>query len=323
MNNTKDKPVYKLLKDLPDMKAGQLYIKVLEPAGADYYIAVDKYDHNKAAEGKIYTAETVENNPDFFQLQQPKEEEQPKRFEVSIFGYRKKYTDPRCTDAVYSFYTNVPIPEEKYEAVKKAIEFVLSENKPVAEGQSLFNADKINDRIKQIEEMEDAFNEARLTHPMIGFKHTTFEDYINSKSPLTKYPNQDKNFNGICEILGIKPPVEDGTVVMPAAMANNPKCMEGGDVRHEFYEHNPQAVEDKETLKTGNATYLDGFQMGVSWCEKYGIPKNLTQVTSNASINCQNTERQKYCSEDVMGCYFAMGRVDDKAINEYLERIKD
>lgn len=71
MNN---KPTAILLKDLPDIKAGQLYIKVLEPAGTDYYIAVDKYDKNKAAEGKIYTAETVENNPDFFHLQQPKEE---------------------------------------------------------------------------------------------------------------------------------------------------------------------------------------------------------------------------------------------------------
>ena len=27
------------------------------------------------------------------------------------------------------------------------------------------------------EQIEDAFEESRLTHPMIGFKHETFEDY--------------------------------------------------------------------------------------------------------------------------------------------------
>ena len=58
--------IYVLQQDLPDMQAGQEYKKIFEPAGEDYYIAIDKYDINKAAEGKIYTAKTVENNPYFF-----------------------------------------------------------------------------------------------------------------------------------------------------------------------------------------------------------------------------------------------------------------
>jgi hypothetical protein len=29
------------------------------------------------------------------------------------------------------------------------------------------------------EQTEHAFNESRLTHPMIGFKHETFKDYWN------------------------------------------------------------------------------------------------------------------------------------------------
>jgi hypothetical protein len=38
--------------------------------------------------------------------------------------------------------------------------------------------------LKQAKEMEKqqtehAFNESRLTHPMIGFKHETFKDYWN------------------------------------------------------------------------------------------------------------------------------------------------
>jgi hypothetical protein len=36
-------------------------------------------------------------------------------------------------------------------------------------------------KAKEIEKQhnEDAFNESRLTHPMIGFKHETFEQYYN------------------------------------------------------------------------------------------------------------------------------------------------
>ncbi len=30
-------------------------------------------------------------------------------------------------------------------------------------------------------EMRDCFNESRLTHPMVGFKFDTFEDYLKSK----------------------------------------------------------------------------------------------------------------------------------------------
>jgi hypothetical protein len=42
--------------------------------------------------------------------------------------------------------------------------------------------------LKQAKEMEKqqtehAFNESRLTHPMIGFKHETFKDYWNENNP--------------------------------------------------------------------------------------------------------------------------------------------
>ena len=37
------------------------------------------------------------------------------------------------------------------------------------------------DKYEKIErqQIEDAFNESRLTHPMIGFKHNTFDEYFN------------------------------------------------------------------------------------------------------------------------------------------------
>jgi len=35
--------------------------------------------------------------------------------------------------------------------------------------------------LKQKEELKDAFNESRKTHPMLGFKHETFNDYYKTK----------------------------------------------------------------------------------------------------------------------------------------------
>jgi hypothetical protein len=44
------------------------------------------------------------------------------------------------------------------------------------------------DLVEQAKEMEkqqheQTFNESRLTHPMIGFKHETFKDYWNETNP--------------------------------------------------------------------------------------------------------------------------------------------
>jgi hypothetical protein len=41
------------------------------------------------------------------------------------------------------------------------------------------NPTKLFEQAKEMEkeQIEDAFEESRLTHPMIGFKHETFEDY--------------------------------------------------------------------------------------------------------------------------------------------------
>jgi hypothetical protein len=54
------------------------------------------------------------------------------------------------------------------------------------ENSHIIPKNELNKRelIKQAKEMEKqqtehAFNESRLTHPMIGFKHETFKDYWN------------------------------------------------------------------------------------------------------------------------------------------------
>jgi hypothetical protein len=61
---------------------------------------------------------------------------------------------------------------------KTAVEWLrdLYENRPAYEECIL--EDEWGEALKmEKEQIEDAFEESRLTHPMIGFKHETFEDY--------------------------------------------------------------------------------------------------------------------------------------------------
>lgn len=41
-----------------------------------------------------------------------------------------------------------------------------------------------------IEDMEDCFEQSRLTQPMIGFKYDTFEEYFNDIYPLSDKENK-------------------------------------------------------------------------------------------------------------------------------------
>jgi hypothetical protein len=54
----------------------------------------------------------------------------------------------------------------------------LYENRPAYEECIL--EDEWEEALKmEKKKIEDAFEESRLTHPMIGFKHETFKDYYN------------------------------------------------------------------------------------------------------------------------------------------------
>ena len=65
-------------------------------------------------------------------------------------------------------------------AVEQLIETMMR-TKLVPEGTHPNNI--LFEQAKKVErqQTEDAFNESRLTHPMIGFKHETFKDYLKSK----------------------------------------------------------------------------------------------------------------------------------------------
>jgi hypothetical protein len=55
--------------------------------------------------------------------------------------------------------------------------------KPIEKDNNKDDTTKIywnNQRMFTLEQMKDCFEESRLTHPMIGFKHNTFEEYIKT-----------------------------------------------------------------------------------------------------------------------------------------------
>ena len=110
--NTTDNRIYVLLKDLP-------YVN----AGAEYSLTENKTYHCSAAKfkgsitGDTLHVDSVENNPEWF-----KEKQQPieKRIVINNLWCASKFLNN------YGFNTSIPIPEEKYEAVKQAIEKTLN-----------------------------------------------------------------------------------------------------------------------------------------------------------------------------------------------------
>jgi len=63
--------------------------------------------------------------------------------------------------------------------------FKLKEH-PIQEEQSVFSAEKITQQLDKLNFAEEAFNAARLTHQMVGFKFDTFQDFAQSKPLPTK-----------------------------------------------------------------------------------------------------------------------------------------
>ena len=105
--------VFILQKDLPDCKAGTEFTHL---KGTNIY---DCGSDDETGRDKIirYGVSEVENNPEWF-----KEKQQP-----------AKVTDFKCLPTTeklwpYQFKLNKPIPSDKTEAVKQAIESVLNRN---------------------------------------------------------------------------------------------------------------------------------------------------------------------------------------------------
>lgn len=75
---------------------------------------------------------------------------------------------------------NMETAVEYYESLMKLFDRWL-EKKEISIDQYNSEKDKLIKQVKAIEkqQMLNAFQESRLTHPMIGFKHETFIDYYN------------------------------------------------------------------------------------------------------------------------------------------------
>lgn len=395
MNNTTDKPTYKLLKDLPDgSKPGDEYI----PCNGDGYRNKRHIENDSPIiEDIILFTWQVEKNPSWFQLQQPKEEK-PQRYFVPPFDFIKIID--RGTHKEYYTQEGVRLcPWDSYERLFEQNQIALEryfdllqkhegatpapENKPPVD---------IPKSSKVMEQEAEDWVKRNLPqqNKLQGEDKKDTADFVGSRFGdklilSIQHDIKEVEINGKIYQPENKQAVEDGTAIMPAAMANNLKCMGGGGVIHEFYELKPP-VEDKEKdweilkcnkygnihdylgigdndrisncvtdkcgihsvlRKSDNATFTVGdkvvetitgkcdgwnikqFTIKDTRCFAEGVNINNikkqseTQTTSNASLSCTNTEREKYYPEDVIGCYFAMGGVDDKRMKEYLKIIKE
>lgn len=118
-NNT----VYILNKDTPTEKAGVEYVWHSGMEGC-----VVTQPNGMIGQGKIYTKETVENNPEWFSI---KKEDKVK---VTFFT---EQVGLGVDDLSYKFKVSAKsIPPEKYDAIRKAIEFIINKNGVVNEYQS-------------------------------------------------------------------------------------------------------------------------------------------------------------------------------------------
>jgi hypothetical protein len=102
-----NKKVYILQKDLPDAKKGDVYILRRDM----YRPLTAELSSSPVIETNSYFQWQVENNPEWFL---PKEE----KIEVTRLE--------RDMGNRYNLILSGQIPDEKYEAVKKSIEFVLN-----------------------------------------------------------------------------------------------------------------------------------------------------------------------------------------------------
>lgn len=179
---------YKLLKDMPGIKSGS-EVRWSEATGGYRYFAPDHFivPHNFEDDMRdTIRKDLVENNPDWFQ-----EIKEPERIEVVVFneGFAGQTTSIRPKNPHWA------IPKEKNDAIKQAIEDCLNGYKEYTEGYWV-HRDMVNKMAEisgkkytqqQMDEaIEKAFEESRKTHPMIGFKHPTLQDYLSSLKQESK-----------------------------------------------------------------------------------------------------------------------------------------
>ena len=81
--------------------------------------------------------------------------------------------------------------EKEQTAVEWLIQKLINRQNGVFDGFPYLSVDEIYDKAKEMEkeQIENAFEESRLTYPMIGFKHQTFEQYYKETYGTNKWNN--------------------------------------------------------------------------------------------------------------------------------------
>ncbi len=194
MSNTPKR--YRLLKDLPDAKEGDVYYNIV---GSDLY-KNERQDSDKSPviEYNTYFKWQVEDNPEWFELIQQEE------IKITINGIANKFP-------FYQFMASHPIPEEKLPLIKKAIEAALNDDAPpswVKDSKYLVSTDLGKSHMilispEELEQAEkDAFENARKYNDGVEImrdwrmKYPTFQDYKKEKQPLVSTSsNEFERFN--------------------------------------------------------------------------------------------------------------------------------
>jgi hypothetical protein len=179
---------YRLLKDLPDCKAGTV-LEQENPYGLFMYCG--------AFDGKEpdswYIKDVVENNPEWFELI---EEPQPKkeRVEVNSLNLHDRFLGNTADTYWYQFCASKPLDGTKFPLITKAIEQILNDEKPVwwvswDEYNTLYGnyydmGLKYDKLLKEVDEIKRrAFDGGRYHYlnPDFHFGYPTFESYKQSK----------------------------------------------------------------------------------------------------------------------------------------------
>jgi hypothetical protein len=193
---------YILKKDLPNVKAGEIFVF------DDEMYAIDK-DSN----GKYFTLfpETVENNPEWFKELKPmplgvlplKEHNRDRLNHINarIGSYRQgrhpvpqEWIDERKTlEQYFKLDSLAQIALETYRKNQLSNQIHIESRHTFNEQECIENNVEV---VKFSEsDMKRCFDESRLTHPFIGFKHKDFEEYkldLETRSVLTEIINKNK-----------------------------------------------------------------------------------------------------------------------------------
>lgn len=116
MSTDKQPRRFKLLKDLPDAKKDDVYEQIKT---GDYFLTPHRHGSPKSSD--FYSAETVENNPEWFE--EVKEQSLPdEKIKVeSFFAASSPYND-HC----YILRVNKMLPEKSFQEIRKKIENCLN-----------------------------------------------------------------------------------------------------------------------------------------------------------------------------------------------------